>query len=68
MSNNKLFKKLAKLETAISLNHKEMENQFNTLDADKEKLLRNFVKGKMTAYEEIFEMVNAMKIVAKNDL
>jgi hypothetical protein len=68
MSNIKLIKKLEKLERAIALNNDEMENQFNTLDSEKEKLLRNFIKGKMIAYEEIFEMVNAMKIVAKNNL
>lgn len=39
----------------------EMNNEFNNLDSDNEKLLRNFIIGKITAYNEIIEIINNLK-------
>jgi hypothetical protein len=36
----------------------ELDKEYDNLDIEKEKLLRNFVRGKSTAYEEILDILN----------
>ena len=44
------------IDTVISYNN-EMKKELENL-ADDEKLLKNFIKGKLTAYEEILSIIN----------
>jgi len=44
------------IDTVISYNN-EMRKELENL-ADDEKLLKNFIKGKLTAYEEILSIIN----------
>ena len=39
---------------------KEIDIEFANLDSDKEKLLRNFVRGKSIAYEELLDILNKL--------
>lgn len=39
---------------------KDLDIQFDSLDQEKEKLLRNFIRGKSIAYEEILDILNKL--------
>jgi len=36
----------------------ELNDEFEELDQDKEKLLRNFIRGKIIAYQEMIDILN----------
>ncbi|MFA5153281.1 MAG: hypothetical protein WC554_12025 [Clostridia bacterium] len=37
---------------------KEMDNEFENLDQETDKLLRNFIRGKSHAYQEMLDILN----------
>ena len=39
---------------------KEIDIEFDNLDSEKEKMLRNFVRGKSIAYEELLDILNKL--------
>lgn len=50
---------ISTLIEAIMINKNSMKNEFEKL-TEKEKLLANFIKGKLTAYEEILNTINKL--------
>ena len=69
MSSKKTNKKALAITKAFSKiihdNKKEMEIEFNNLDSEKDKLLRNFCKGKITAFEEMEDFIKLVHTLLK---
>jgi len=62
------IEKLHKLNDAIQLMKSEMEAEAANLTITKEVVLRNFVYGKIAAYNEIMEMNSALIVVLTKNL